>query len=197
MSLLVTVLGSFLAVRGYLFFPRLLLFGIRLFRGIVNTVGSAFGDPHLADHAGISAINAINIKHFLKTPKPILILPQCLRSVDCPAHIDPRIGIVCAGCNRCVIGRLIREHPDLKVFVTPGGTFAVRVVKQEKPRSVLGIACANDLYEGMLYCHLNKIAVYGIELLRDGCVETAVDEESVFNLLKSIEGVKENTAERS
>jgi len=181
-----TFFGALFAARGHLLLPRVLIVGVRLFRGAINTFGSLFGDPHLADHAGIAAINAVNRKKFLEIPEPVVVMPQCLRRVDCPSRIDPRRGIVCRGCGRCVIGRLIKEHPQLKVFIVPGGTFAARIVKQQKPRSVLGVACANDLYEGMLYCFTRKIPVQGIELLRDGCVETAVDEKRLFGLLARV-----------
>jgi len=177
--------------------PRALLFGVRLFRGALNTIGPLLKQPQLADRAGIAAINAVHRKNFLKHPEPTLIMPQCLRSIDCPARIDPRIGIVCAGCGRCVIGRLIKEHPNLKVFISPGGTFAVRVVRQQKPASVLGVACANDLYEGMLYCHTHRIPVQGLQLLRDGCVETAVDEERLFKMIEEAKRAKKAAAERS
>jgi len=173
------------AARQRIFLPRLTLLGVRLFRGAINTLGSLLGDAHLADHAGIALINRIHKKRFLQNPTPpILVLPQCLRSIECPARIDPRFGIVCRQCGKCVIGRLKKAYPELKIFVTPGGTFATRIVRQERPTSVLGVACANDLYEGMLYCHIKGVAVSGLELLRDGCVETAVDEERLFSIVE-------------
>mgnify|MGYP000038164770 FL=1 len=189
--------GALLAVRRHIVLPRLALLAVRFFRGAFNALGSLLGDPHLADHAGVALINHIHRRRFLQSSSPpVLILPQCLRSVDCPARIDPRFGIVCRQCGKCVIGRLKKAYPEIRLFVTPGGTFATRIIRQERPTTVLGVACAGDLYEGMLYCHTRGVVVCGLELLRDGCVETAVDEERLFSIVDHFSrGRKEHIAE--
>lgn len=183
------VLGMLYGVKGRnLPFPHLLITLISLFRGMLTPVGKVLlKDEHGAEHAVIALVNRVykNGYRDVALSERIAILPQCLRDVDCKARIDPRIGIECRECGKCVIGRLKSEFPNLRVFISPGGRFAERVVISERPRAVLGVACANDLYEGVLLCHRRGIAVQGLELLRTGCVETAVDEEKLFELARS------------
>ena len=185
-GLLLALLGALLARRG----PPLagcFLFLVALFRSVLDGVGRLFGDGRLAEHAGIALANRIWRRAYERVPRHarIAVLPQCLRSLDCPASIDPREGIKCRSCGGCVIGRLRERFPDVRVFVTPGGTFATRVVRQAAPEAVLGVACANDLYEGMLFCHRRGLPVQGVELLRDGCVSTAVDEDVLFERIST------------
>jgi hypothetical protein len=148
------------------------------------------GDEHGAEHAAISIINRIDSSRYFKiapTDK-IVVLPQCLRSVECKAKTDAYKGIECVVCGKCVVGRLKKEFPNLRVFITPGGTFAKRIVLTEKPKAVLGVACAVELYEGMVLCYSRQIAVQGLELLRTGCVETAVNEKNLFEIVRGDKG---------
>lgn len=183
---LFTVVGMVLAIRGgRVLLPRLLLSLLYLFRGMLMPVAKALlKDEYGAEHAAIILINSLHKEGYRRVSleERIVVLPQCLRDIDCKAPIDPRSGIECMGCGGCVIGRLKRRFPKLRIFVTPGGRFAERIVLSERPKAVLGVACANDLYEGTMLCHREGIAVQGLELLRAGCVETAVDEKKLFEL---------------
>jgi len=166
-------------------FPRLLIPLISLFRGMLKPVGKVLlNDEFGAEHAVITLANRIYKDTYREValPERIAVLPQCLRDVDCKARIDPRVGIECRECGKCVIGELKRKFPELRVFISPGGRFAERIVLSENPKAVLGVACANDLFEGVILCHRHRIAVQGLELLRTGCVETAVDEKKLFEL---------------
>ena len=61
-------------------------------------------------------------------------MPQCLRSVQCPAKLTPE-GIMCIDCGRCGIGEAKRyaEGMGYKFFVVPGSSFIKRIIKKYRP----------------------------------------------------------------
>jgi hypothetical protein len=119
----------------------------------------------------------------IPTSERMVIMPQCLRDLECPAHLDPKVGLACKRCGRCVIDRVRRLEGTDRIYISPGGTFSVRILESEQPRAVLGVACPRDLFEGMAVCHSLGIPVRGVSLLRYGCVATDVDFDEVREAL--------------
>ena len=114
----------------------------------------------------------------------MLFLPQCLRSLSCPAHVSPLKGVECEECGSCVISELKKlcdEH-RIKICIAPGGEFVKRAVERERPEAAVGVACPHDLYETMRAVSARGIPMVGVLLLRSGCVSTDVDAE----LLKAV-----------
>ncbi|HEC95641.1 MAG TPA: DUF116 domain-containing protein, partial [Euryarchaeota archaeon] len=87
------------------------------------------------------------------------------------------------------------EPLGYKVFIVPGGTFVKRILKGIKPKAVLGVACFNDLFEGIRICEKAKIPVQGVLLKTTGCVETIVDWDEVWE--KVLLGVDTNEVKSS
>jgi len=113
----------------------------------------------------------------------MVIMPQCLRDLECPAQLDPNLGLACKRCGRCVVDKIRGLNGTNKIYISPGGTFSVRILETEQPRAVLGVACPRDLFEGMAVCHTLRIPVQGVTLLRYGCVATDVDLGEVTKTL--------------
>ena len=116
---------------------------------------------------------------FAATPysERILLLPQCLRSKDCPAELE-EYGYECQQCGKCRIEEVIQEAKRLgykDVFVLPGGSIVKKIFAKEKPNAFLGVACLKELMLGSFICEKFGVAGQGIALLKDGCVNTEVD----------------------
>ncbi len=122
----------------------------------------------------------------------VLLLPHCLRPSDrCPGK-PGREGFVCPeSCPvlDCPI-RILREEAERLgykgVCVAPGGALALRFVQEKKPRAVVAVACQKELLEGKE--EVGKLpdppVVEVLPLLRDGCVDTAVDLSAALGLLR-------------
>jgi hypothetical protein len=191
------VILGLLAYRANIFiFPRLTFFLLEKLRSILKVLFSFFTrDRFLVERMAVKILNRVYHKRYTAVPpqERMVVLPQCLRDLECPAPVDPRTGIACKRCGRCVIDKIHKLDGTAKIYITPGGTFAARIVESNLPPAVLGVACPRDLYEGMGVCHSHRIPVQGVPLLRDGCVSTEVDFDEVAKLLLLREGA-ENAA---
>ena len=168
-------------------FPRFSLFLLSLFhRPLKMLLGYFRMNPALVDEIGVSLMNSVYWDAYCNTPlsKRMLFLPQCLRSLSCPAHVSPLKGVECEECGSCVISELKKlcdEH-RIKICIAPGGEFVKRAVERERPEAAVGVACPHDLYETMRAVSARGIPMVGVLLLRSGCVSTDVDAE----LLKAV-----------
>jgi hypothetical protein len=124
----------------------------------------------------------------------ILLLSHCLRpSQTCPGKFD-RKGLICPeSCEEdCVIARLRQAAISLGykgVCIAAGGSMALRFVKEYRPRGIVAVACARELEEGvegvrgMVEDEGEIPAIVVVPLLKDGCVDTVVDEDQAREAL--------------
>jgi len=120
-------------------------------------------------------------------PERVLLLSHCLRpSQACPGKVAKR-GLVCPeGCTEeCVLGRLRQAALALGykgVCIASGGAMALKFVVEQNPRGIVAIACNKELAEGVEAVQAlaprttDAPAIVVVPLLRDGCVDTEVDE---------------------
>jgi uncharacterized protein len=117
----------------------------------------------------------------------ILLLSHCLRpSQSCTAKYDKK-GLICTDdCKEdCVIGRLRKAALALNykgVCIAPGGSLAIKYVKETKPAGIVAIACKKELQEGVesvgeISDDSYKPVIVSVPLTKDGCVDTEVDEK--------------------
>jgi hypothetical protein len=125
----------------------------------------------------------------------VLLLSQCLRpSQTCPGRFNKE-GLQCpASCEQdCVVGHLKQAAAELGykgVCIAAGGVQALRFLKERKPRGVVVVACNKELEEGVQ--SMAKIAhqleetptIIAFPLLKDGCVDTEVDEAAVLRAIR-------------
>jgi len=165
-------------------------------RFIVEKIGL---DPRYFNSIVVDVKNSINADNFKKVPpkERVIVLPQCLRSIKCPAKLSSVEGIECTKCGLCYIKEFKEKTEALgyKVFILPGGTFVKRILKGAKPKAVLGVACFIDLFEGIKICEKARIPVQGVLLKTTGCVETIVDWDDVWE--KVLLGVDVNEVKSS
>ncbi|MCD6154809.1 MAG: DUF116 domain-containing protein [archaeon GB-1867-097] len=118
----------------------------------------------------------------------ILLLPQCLRSSNCPAELGD-FGYNCIDCGKCMIGKVYRFALKLGykgVFIIPGGSMIAKIFEKVKPKACLGVACFKELFLGSFLCEKFGVVGQGIPLLRDGCINTLVDWKKLFNFIAMI-----------
>ena len=136
----------------------------------------------------VEAKNRSQIDSFAATTynERVLLLPQCLRAKDCPAELG-EYGYKCKQCGKCSIAEIIQQTKDLGykgTFVMPGGSLAKKILVELKPKASLGVACSKELIMGSYLCEKVGVIGQGVELLRDGCINTAVDLKILTDALK-------------
>jgi len=136
-------------------------------------------DEDLIHFTRIEATNVLNRSNYEHVPMEdrILLIPHCLRDAEaCIAPVDDE-GYHCQKCGACVIADITKEAEakGIKWFMVGGGSHAIRIVKNARPKAVLGIACYDDAKLAT-----DKINGYGIPtqavlLSKAGCINTEVD----------------------
>lgn len=183
------ILGTILVKKNRLLFPRVLLFTVDTFYLQLKSVAHFFGmSSTIVDQIGIEVRNNLNLDRFsnIKGKDRILVVPQCLRSIKCPARLDSSVGVACKECGMCVIKDIKAEADRLGYgfYIVPGGSFVERIVKAIRPQAALGVACFKDLNLSMHGLSRANCQVMGVPLAKDGCVETNVNINDLINMMR-------------
>lgn len=108
----------------------------------------------------------------------IIILPCCMQSIKCIHRITQNVAN-CKKCGMCQIGEILEMSQKLgvKLFVATGGTAARNIIKANKPKFVLSVACERDLSSGI--ADIKNIPVIGIlnQRINGPCIDTIVNIE--------------------
>lgn len=176
---------------GKILFPDQLILGILFFEGPIKAVMRLFGvDDVLVDKLSIDLQNRAMRPTFIRIPyeKRAIFIPQCLRSIECPARLSPD-GIKCKDCGLCEITKA--KHAAEKLgylfFVVPGSSFIVRMIKKSHPQAIIGVGCLGEIKEGLDLMHKHKIPALGIVLDRAGCVATILDWDKFYDVMQAYE----------
>jgi hypothetical protein len=127
------------------------------------------------------------------TSERILLLPHCLRrSETCQAKYTKH-GLECCRCNpECPVNRLSQAAVELGykgICVAPGGSLAVNYIKEIRPKAIVAVACQKELEEGVQDVRkmgsedISAIPIVVVPLSKDGCIDTAVDEEEALEMI--------------
>jgi hypothetical protein len=185
------VTGSVLVLYSYktgnFFAARLMLVSVIFLESSIKSIFRlAKVDEDIVDEVGVRLRNNIGRKEFLRVPKTerIIFIPQCLRSINCPAKLTPE-GIKCLACGLCGIGEAKKNAEGLgyKFFVVPGSSFIKRIVKKYRPRAIVGVGCQMEIKEGLDMCRSRGIPAVGVPLLQAGCVATKVDWNKFYETI--------------
>ena len=102
----------------------------------------------LIDQISIDLRNRINHDEFtnLDARDVIMVLPHCLRAIDCPAVLGESC-LECVKCGNCCIGTIkhISELKGIDMYIVPGSTFIKNVLKKRSFKGFIGVACPIDL----------------------------------------------------
>ena len=109
--------------------------------------------------------------------KRLLLLPKCLRNVEeCRAKFD-EVGLLCEHCGRCVIDDLKSQAERLgyAVLVAEGSPVVMSLIESGRIEGVVGASCLSVLEKVFPYMEAGAVPGIAIPLLRDGCANTSVD----------------------
>lgn len=144
-----------------------------------------FSDPRILDKWIVSLKNIAHASDFSKTKNRVIVVPHCVRALDCPAS-STILGIQCRDCGKCIVTQLRKDAKkygyDLYIFT--GSSALVNILKYKPADGLLGIACDYEINKGMCALNGKKIVTYGIPLLNDGCYNTKVNYEKVIETIE-------------
>jgi hypothetical protein len=132
--------------------------------------------------------NRQHARDFAGTPyaQRVIFVPQCMRNIEkCRAKEEGGY-YICAECGFCKIAPISKKAKELgykALFILKGGRIIEKIMKDLKPRAVLGIACFYEGAEGMKICEKNSVIVQFVPLTKDGCVATDVNLDEVLKIL--------------
>jgi len=130
-TIIIAILVVYSFKTGAFPFPNVMLSGILFLEGSIKAFFRLLNvDDSIADDVIIQLKNKISLKQFESLPfdRKAIFLPQCLRSIDCPAKLSPE-GIQCINCGQCNIGvaKKMLEELGYMVFIVPGWCFLKRM----------------------------------------------------------------------
>ncbi|MDF2986798.1 MAG: hypothetical protein K0R50_2308 [Eubacterium sp.] len=122
-----------------------------------------------------------------KAKEIIILLPHCLQNSECGLKVTSNPGL-CRRCGKCKIGELLdyTEKRNIGVFIATGGTVARNIIKQNKPKLIISVACERDLMSGML--DVKGIPVIGVTNQQPNgpCINTDVDFSAIRNRVEQL-----------
>ena len=69
-----------------------------------------------------------------------------------------------------------------KVFIIPGSTYIKRLLKRFHPRAMIGVGCLMEIKQFQELARKIDMTAMGVVMTSDGCVETTVEWEDVFDV---------------
>ena len=166
----------------------------RILASLAGGGGSPEGGLAEALTQSVSKKNAENLPRFRSTPyaRRLVVVPQCLRAMGkCQAE-ERNHEHLCKECGVCKIAAIVRRARELGylgVRILKGGSALPRILGEEKPAAVLGIACCMEGFMGVLACEKGGVPAVCVPLLKAGCADTDVDLDAV---LKAMEDLDDN-----
>jgi len=143
--------------------------------------------PKYLDYAAVLISNEVWRQTVAGIPfeKRILLLPKCLRSsTQCRAEFD-QIGLVCEHCGACIIDQFKTQAERLgyAVLITEGSPVVMSLIETGKVEAVIGVSCLSVLEKVFPYMEAGAVPGIAIPLLQDGCSNTSVDADQVWDAI--------------
>ena len=158
-------------------------------KALKNTLNYLGINPDNIDKLYVELNNSIHEDKFKRhsPDSKAVFLPQCLRnSKTCKATLDKHGWkcVKCSGHKDCKVFAIKEKGERLgyNVFIVPGGSLVYNIIKELRPKAVLGVACMKEL---LMAVEDLKIPTQAVLLRKDGCVDTDVSLKDVFSVLDS------------
>lgn len=136
-------------------------------------------DDRFLEFAIVVTANEIWSEVVYATPfsRRLLLLPQCLRSINHCKGVFDDLGLVCAGCNNCNINGILEQAESLgyTTLVADGTTVAVKLLEEGAIDAVIGVGCMSALKESFRPVNRMAVPALALPLLIDGCKNTSLD----------------------
>jgi hypothetical protein len=144
----------------------------------------------VTDLIDIQIKNVTHRSEFIKTNKRALFLPQCLRKNthgSCKTTFKPEIpSHFCNSCSSdCLVNQAtsMGKQKNYDVYVIDGGSCIARIIEKNSYEAVVGVACPPELKLAAKYLEELDIPCQGIPLIKNGCVFTNFNIESLQKIL--------------
>jgi len=143
--------------------------------------------PECLGYAGVLLNNEVWRPTLAAIPyhKRLLLLPKCLRDRNrCPAPFD-RVGLLCQHCGSCMINDFKNQAERLgyAVLVAEGSPVVMSLIETGKVEAVVGVSCLAVLERVFPYMEAGAIPGIAVPLLQDGCADTSVDVDWVWDAI--------------
>ena len=104
----------------------------------------------------------------------LLLLPHCARKAEVCAGTYDSMGLHCAECGACVLGKLKQEAESMgyKVLIAEGTPAVIQVALSGRADALLGVACLDSLEKAFERVVQLGVPHASVPLLRDGCRDT-------------------------
>jgi len=134
--------------------------------------------------------NVSERKRFEETRKRALFLPHCSRKYmdnRCRASFNPEVpSYRCGHCSEdCLVNRATKlgEEKGYDVYVLPGGSCILDILKRNKYEGVVGVACSQEVKLGGKGLGHMGLAGQAIPLIKNGCANTSFSLQSLEKTL--------------
>jgi hypothetical protein len=119
--------------------------------------------------------------------KRIVFAPQCMRNISGCAAVDKGGYYICAECGECkinFISKLVKQLNYKALYVAKGGRTIEKIVKEEHPEAIVGIACFFEGDQAFKMLKDKHMPIQFVPLTKDGCTATDTDLAEVERVLK-------------
>jgi len=144
----------------------------------------------IQDLVDLQAVNLLERKKFLQTKKRALLLPHCSRKFmdgRCKAVFDAGIpSYICAHCSSdCLVNRAdsLAKKKGYDVYVLPGGSCVVKILKSARYEGVVGVACGGEIKLSGELLGETGVAGQSIPLIKNGCSNTVFNMDTLTKTL--------------
>lgn len=110
----------------------------------------------------------------------MIFIPHCMRNVKVCKAIDKGAFYICVQCKGCKISDITTLAKQLgykETYIMKGGRAIENILKTQKPKAIIGIACYFEGAQAIKMTDKAKILTQFIPLTKDGCADTDIDLE--------------------
>jgi len=134
--------------------------------------------------------NVSERERFQKTKKRALFLPHCSRKFmdsQCRASFNSELpSYKCGHCSEdCLVNRATKlgEEKGYDVYVLPGGSCILDILKRNKYEGIVGVACSQEMKLGGEGLKQMGLAGQAVPLIKNGCANTSFSLQSLEKTL--------------
>jgi len=134
--------------------------------------------------------NVSERERFEKTKKRALFLPHCSRKYmdnRCKASFNSELpSYKCGHCSEdCLVNRATKlgEKRGYDVYVLPGGSCVLSILKRNRYEGVVGVACSQEVQLASQGLKQMGLVGQAVPLIKNGCANTSFSLQSLEKTL--------------
>ncbi|MDR1511716.1 MAG: DUF116 domain-containing protein [Endomicrobium sp.] len=119
--------------------------------------------------------------------KRLVFVPHCMRNTLICTAKEKGSYYICSGCSGCKISKineLVKKLNYKALYVLKGGRTIEKIIKEQKPKAIVGVACFSEGYQAFKILKDKNVAVQFVPLKKDGCTNTDIDMKEAEMILK-------------